>query len=62
MLLAILVAMNYLSRDDHGDYVIRNGAPGLLDYSDDAFDKARTQVLNFYKKHDSVAFKKLEML
>lgn len=61
-LLAILVAMNYLSRDRHGDYVIRNGAPGLLQYSDDAFDKARAQVRLFYKKHDGAAFEQLEKL
>lgn len=61
-LLAILVAMNYICRDGHGDYLIRNGAPSLLEYSEDAFEKARGQVRLFYKKHDEAAFEQLGQL
>lgn len=61
-LLAILVAINYIHRNEHGDYLIKIEAPGLLQYSDDLFEKAKTQVTLFYRKHDSSASKELGKL
>lgn len=61
-LLAILVAMRYVSRNEYGDYVIKNDAPGLLEYSHDLFDKARAQVMLFYRKHDPDAYVEMTKL
>lgn len=61
-LLAILVAMKYVSRNEYGDYVMQNDAPGLLEYNHDLFDKARTQVMLFYRKHDPEAYDELAKL
>lgn len=61
-LLAILVAMRYVSRNEYGDYVIQNNAPGLLEYTHDLFDKARAQVMLFYGKHDAEAYGEMAKL
>lgn len=61
-LLAILFAMNYIDRNEYGDYVIKKDAPSLLEYSGNAFEKAKSQTMLFYKKHDAAAFEKVENL
>lgn len=61
-LLAILVAMRYVRRNEHGDYLVQNSAPSLLEYKNDLFDKARTQVRLYYDKHDKEAYSQLEGL
>lgn len=55
-LLALLVAMSYVDRNQHGDYIVKHEAPALLSYNDDLFDKARAQVSLYYRKHDADAF------
>lgn len=59
-LLTILMAMNFVTRNDHGDYLIGRGAPSLLEYKADHFDKARSQVLLYYSRHDPDALKAAE--
>jgi hypothetical protein len=54
-LLAILVAMNYVGRSEHGDYKIQHAAPALLEYQRNRFESAKAQVIRFYQKHDAVA-------
>lgn len=51
-LLAILMAMNFVSRNQHGDYIISKGAPCLLEYANDQFEKAKSSALMYYTKHE----------
>ena len=61
-LLAILVAMKFVSRNDNGDYLISKGAPPLLEYDDDSFDKAQVSTLNFYQTNDPEALMIIEKI
>ncbi|MDD2932783.1 MAG: retron St85 family effector protein [Methylotenera sp.] len=51
-LLAILVAMNFVTRNGNGDYFISKEAPALLEYDDSSFDKAKMSAVNFYQTND----------
>jgi hypothetical protein len=54
-LLAILMAMNFVNRNEHGDYLSSSNAPSLLEYANDLFDKAKLQAITYYKKHEPEA-------
>jgi hypothetical protein len=59
-LLAILVAMNYVTRNENGDYFISKEAPALLEYDDSSFDKAKMSAVSFYQTNDPSAWRIVE--
>ena len=59
-LLAILIAMNYLRRNENGDYLIAKDAPALLEYEKDLFEKTKTEIYRFYQLHYEEALNSIE--
>jgi hypothetical protein len=55
-LLAVLVAMEYVSRTEYGDYQIKKDSPPLMEYKGDKFEQIKSRILLFYEQHDPDAF------
>lgn len=54
-LLAILVAMNFSSRNDLGDYFTTQDPSRLFEYDTDRFEVTKAEIIGFYQKHDKDA-------
>lgn len=61
-LMALLVAMDYVKRTEHGDYYMGKEAPALLEYKGSAFDKVRITIMGFYQKHDHEVYARVTSL